>query len=73
MQPNTFLELSRQAIKRNDASHSNVNAVLYLPSPTGYFGIFTSGEDSKLFTTRYNNYDKVFSVSAYERTDYMEV
>lgn len=66
MRSDTFLELSKQAIAMNsDLIVSDVSALWYYPTPTGYYGVFTSCGGNCLFTIKYANDDARFSINKY--------
>ena len=66
MSSDSFLELSKQAIARNsDSSVTDVSAVLFYPTPTGYFGLLTADGGSNLYTVKYANDDRRFTIARY--------
>ena len=66
MNSTTFLELSKHAIAKNtNLIVSDVSALWYYPTPTGYYGLFTAGGGDSIFTIKYVNDDARFSINKY--------
>lgn len=66
MSSDTFLELSKQAIARNDNTTVNdVSAVLFYPTPTGFYGLLTADGGAELYTVKYVNNDQRFTIAKY--------
>lgn len=69
----TFLELSKHAIAMNfDLTVLDVDALWYYPTPTGYYGVFTSCGGNCLFTIKYANDDARFSITKYNYENSIE-